>query len=128
VLTAATLWACTQEVPGPDVIEVKYYSETFIAALPRRIPGRHLEIGHDHLLSTETLGRLDIREVAGSNMGKNEPEPAFHGGTHSLQVNVGTVTRIIPQLLPSTSLPIHYSLIILTSDVIQSQLQTVSLS
>jgi hypothetical protein len=97
-----TLWACTPpKIPSPNIIEVTHYSDTFIAAFPRRMPGRHLEIGHDHLLSTQTLDQLDIREVASSNIGNNGPGPAiptdgFHGCAQSLQVNVGTVPRIMP--------------------------------
>jgi hypothetical protein len=36
--------------------------------VPPADAGQHLQIGNENLLSTETLGRLDIREVAGSNI------------------------------------------------------------
>jgi hypothetical protein len=46
----------------------------------------------------------------------------FHGFPKNLLENYGTVSKIRPRLDPSASLPIHYSIIILSSNVVYSEL------
>jgi hypothetical protein len=76
------------------------------------------------LLATERYGRrlallLRIREVQGSDLRPKTGYPeGFRGFPQSLQANASTVLRTRLRPLPSTTLPIHDSLIILSFDTI----------
>jgi hypothetical protein len=52
----------------------------------------------------------------------------LRGYPQSLKTNAGTVPEIKPWPLPSMSFPIHYSLIILSFDVMHSEVLTASLN
>jgi hypothetical protein len=59
-----------------------------------------------------------ILKVPGSNLGPEIGYPGweFHGFLQSLQANAEKAPEIRPRQLPSISFPIHYSLIIPSSD------------
>jgi hypothetical protein len=68
---------------------------------------------------------LRIREVLSSYFGPDTyPDCDFRGFLQFFQTNAGTVTRIRPQPLPSTTVPM-YSLIILPFDAVQPEPVTV---
>jgi hypothetical protein len=69
---------------------------------------------------TERLGVVHILEVPGSTSGPEASyiDYVYRGSAQFLQENSGLVPQIKPQLLASTSFPIHFSPITLPPDII----------
>jgi hypothetical protein len=65
-----------------------------------------------------------MRQVKGSNFGPETLTESFRGFTQSCQTTVVIVTEAGISLLPSTSFPIHYSLIIPPFDAIAYRLMS----